>query len=106
MNWLSLIWVFIGGFVIGLFFVAGLWYTVQRWTDNRYAGSLFLVSFLGRTLVSVGGFYLLIGTQIENALIGLVGFLLARMISVRLLEGTFQSKNTFQPHIGESFRAS
>ena len=100
MNSVGLIWTFAAGVAIGLFFVVGLWYTVGRWTDHTLAGPIFLASFLMRTLISVGGFYMLIGHGIEYALAALAGFLVARVVTVRVLGSTFNG----QP--GESIRVS
>ncbi|MBV7331644.1 ATP synthase subunit I [Chloroflexi bacterium TSY] len=84
MDWFWWMMVFCAGFGIGLFFFGGLWLTVNQLTHTKYPEALFLFSFFGRTVVSLFGFYLLIGQQIEHALISIAGFLLARLIMVRV----------------------
>lgn len=78
-----LVGVFAAGFVLGLFYFGGLWWTVNQLTTARYVGALFAVSFLLRTAVTLYGFYWIIDLRWERALIAVVGFVLARLFTVR-----------------------
>ena len=73
----------LAGIILGLFYFGGLWITVQRLPTARHPALLTMGSFLGRTAVTLGGFYLVMAGSLGNLLACLVGFLLARQISVR-----------------------
>lgn len=91
LEWLRWVWIFGAGFGLGLFFYGGLWLTVKQLTRTAVPGALFFFSFLGRTLVSVVGIYLLSGQQVANVLISVLGFMLARLLAVRLWGGLNRS---------------
>lgn len=84
MQWLWWSLIFCAGCAIGVFFFGGLWLTVNQIEKTRFPGPLFMMSFFGRSLISMLGFYLLIGHQFENAIIAFAGFLLARFVTVRM----------------------
>lgn len=71
------------GFGLGLLFFGGLWLTVRALPRSRYPAALMLGSFWGRTAVVVAGFILAIARRWQNALVCLVGFLIARLLLAR-----------------------
>lgn len=75
-------WILLAGVGIGLFYFGGLWLTVRQLTKTKYPGLLFLGSFVGRTAVSLAGFYWAMANQWERAVLLVVGFLLARLFTV------------------------
>ncbi|MDY7015620.1 MAG: ATP synthase subunit I, partial [Cyanobacteriota bacterium] len=60
---------------------------------------LFVGSFIGRLLVALLGFYLIMQGQWERALLGLFGFLIARLILVQHWQpqGNVQSSSLDKP---------
>ncbi|NLJ29055.1 ATP synthase subunit I [Desulforhabdus amnigena] len=76
---------FFAGMGIGLFYFGGLWMTVSRIRSVRHPAVLSLVSFWGRTVLSLWGFYLIMDRNWVNLLVCLAGFLLARWIMIRRL---------------------
>jgi F1F0 ATPase subunit 2 len=75
--------VFIAGIGIGLFYFGGLWVTVKRLPTTRHPALLTLGSSMGRTGLSLLGFYVAMGGRWERLLACLIGFLVARHFSVR-----------------------
>jgi F1F0 ATPase subunit 2 len=73
----------IAGLGLGLFFFGGLWLTVRRIPEARRPVMLIIVSFLGRTGVSLAGFYLVAAGHWERLLVAIAGFFVARMLLVR-----------------------
>ena len=67
------------GFVLGLLFYGGLWWTVRRAAVFRWPALAVLASALLRTAAVLGGFYAVAGSDWSRMLLCLVGFLLARL---------------------------
>jgi F1F0 ATPase subunit 2 len=81
------------GALLGLFFFAGLWWTVRKLTSSKHVALLFLSSMLLRTGIVVLGFYFILGDNWQRLLAGLLGFIIARIIITRLTRPADQSKN-------------
>lgn len=73
----------VSGFLLGLFFFGGLWWTIRRLRHSPTAAVMVFGSFLVRTIVTVTGFYLVSQGNLERILACLVGFLIARAVVVR-----------------------
>lgn len=71
------------GTLLGLFFFAGLWWTVRRGIVSKRPARWFLGSMLLRTGVVMAGFYLIMGDSWQRLLTGLVGFSITRLIVTR-----------------------
>lgn len=71
------------GMVLGLFYFGTLWLTVKQLPRVQRPELLALASYLGRTALTVLGFYLLMGGRWERLAVGVLGFLLMRVILVR-----------------------
>ncbi|ERM82257.1 hypothetical protein P872_18920 [Rhodonellum psychrophilum GCM71 = DSM 17998] len=71
-------WGFIGGWVLGIFFFGGLWWTVNKAIAAKKPGFWFIGSFLVRTSITVFGFYYLSQGSWQTVLFGILGFLIAR----------------------------
>ena len=82
MNIFYLFVVFVAGIGIGLFYFGGLWVTVKRLPTTRHPALLTLGSSMGRTGLSLLGFYVAMGGRWERLLVCLIGFLVARHFSV------------------------
>lgn len=76
----------LAGLCIGMVFFAGLWWTVQRAATSRQPGILFAGSFLLRTALALGGFYLVGKGNWPRFVVCLVGFIIGRMLVKRLLQ--------------------
>ena len=68
----------LAGAALGVFFYAGLWWTVQHAATFRRPGLSVLASMLLRTGVTLGVFYLVSAGDLARLLLCLLGFALAR----------------------------
>jgi F1F0 ATPase subunit 2 len=96
---LSVAW--LAGAGLGAFFFGGLWWTVRRLADARRPALLVLGSFVLRTGVALGGFYLVATAgRWERILAYLLGFVTARLVVTRLTEASSlpRSPQPEEPH--------
>lgn len=84
------------GILLGIFFFAGLWWTVRKFELVKHAGLLFLGSMLLRTTIVISGFYFFLGDNWQHLLAGLLGFFIARIIVTRLTGFTDQSASEIE----------
>jgi len=88
---IQLILSLVTGMLLGAIFFGGLWMTVQKLQEARRPWLLFLVSSLGRTAITIAGFWL-IGIwlaptdQWQRILICLVGFIIVRHVFTRQIK--------------------
>lgn len=83
---LSLALAVAAGTLLGIFFFAGLWWTVRKGAASRRPALLFLSSLLLRTCIVVVGFYFVLGDDWRHLLAGLLGFILARLTVLRVTQ--------------------
>jgi len=74
----------ISGIVLGLFYFGGLWLTVKRLPFSARPALLTLCSYLGRLVVVLSGFYLVMAGSWERLLAVMFGFMGMRIILVRI----------------------
>lgn len=79
-----LVAVFIASLMVGAFFFGGLLWTVQHGLTAKNPAIFFLGSWLIRVAVVVSSFYLLSAGRWERLLLCTIGFLIARVLVVRL----------------------
>ena len=72
------------GVLLGVFFFAGLWWTVRRGLGSKRPALWFLSSLLLRTGIVLAGMYLVSGDRWDGLLACLVGFVIGRFIVTRL----------------------
>lgn len=92
----------LAGLILGVFFFAGLWWTVRKLNSSKHVALLFLVSMLLRTGIVIVGFYLIMGDQWQRLFSALLGFIIARIIVTRLTRYSNQSTT----HIAKADHAS
>lgn len=90
----SLLFALLTGGLFGVFFFAGLWWTVRKMESSKQVALLFLGSMLLRTAVVIIGFYFILSDNWQHLLVGLLGFIIARIIITRLTRINDPSKNT------------
>lgn len=93
-EFMALVFFLLAGVLLGLFFFAGLWWTVRKIESSKHVGLLFLSSLLLRTSVAITGFYFILGDNWLHLLTGLIGFIIARIIVTWLTRFADQSKKT------------
>jgi F1F0 ATPase subunit 2 len=88
---IALAW--LAGVGLGAIFFGGLWWTVRKASSSPRPASWFLGSALLRMGIALAGFYLVTGPDWRQPLACLFGFVMARLIVIRLT----------RPAIEESF---
>lgn len=85
MNILYFALAFIVGMILGLFYFGTLWLTLQYLPKTPRPELLTLGGFFLRMVITLYGFYLIMGGHWERLLIALGGFILARIFLTRRL---------------------
>ena len=80
------------GVLLGAVFFGGLWWTVVRGVTSRRPALWFIGSKLLRMGIALGGFYLVGGGSWQRWLLCLLGFVLARLVTWRLIRSPAQSR--------------
>lgn len=80
----SLLAALAAGVLLGAFFFGGLLWTVHKCLSARQPALWVLASLLLRTLVVLAGFYYVADGHWARMLLCLVGFLIARLLVIRL----------------------
>ena len=76
----------IAGVLLGSFYFVGLWWTVRSLPRARHPWFTYFGSLVARVLAVLAGFYLLLTIYGWQWLaVGMLGFVLARLLLVRLL---------------------
>ncbi len=73
------------GMGLGAFYFLGLWVTVSRLPSVPRPVLFVAVSFLVRLSVAGGGFLLIMDGRLDRLFAALLGFLVVRFVSVRLV---------------------
>ena len=76
--------VFIVGMLLGAFYFIGLWWTVRKGVVAKHPALWFSVSMLLRSIIVLVGFYFVGRDHWEWLLVCLVGFIVSRILVMRL----------------------
>jgi F1F0 ATPase subunit 2 len=79
------------GAMLGAIFFGGLWWTVRKAVTARHPALWFFGSMLLRMCIVLSGFYFILGDSWQDLLAGLLGFIAARLVAVRLSRGIAQA---------------
>lgn len=80
-----LILALLAGVVLGIFFFVGLWWTVRRGLEAKTPAAWFLISFILRMSVALGGFYWIAQLgEWQYLATALLGFIITRMVITRV----------------------
>lgn len=80
------------GTFLGVFYFMGLWWTVRQLGSSHYVALLFLSSMLFRTGIVIMGFYFILGDNWQRLVLGLLGFVLARVLAIRFIRRAEKSQ--------------
>lgn len=84
---LSMLLVAAMGFVLGLIFFGGLWWTIRRMLHSSRPALWMLGSLVLRMSIALSGFWLIAGHDWKRMLVCLAGFLIARLVLTRPARG-------------------
>jgi F1F0 ATPase subunit 2 len=81
------------GALLGLFYYAGLWFTLRRLPEQAHPALWVFGSFTLRLAVSMTGFYLILGPDRSLPRLGvaLLAFITARVLLIRRLRPALES---------------
>ena len=83
-EFITLMIVLFAGLLLGAFFFGVLWWTVHKGASAKSPALWFAGSMLLRTMIVLAGFYFIGGGDWKRLVLGLLGFILARFIVMRL----------------------
>jgi F1F0 ATPase subunit 2 len=81
------------GALLGTMYFGGLWWTIRRGFLSDATASWFLASLVLRTAVALTGFYLVAQGDWRRLLACLLGFVLARVLVMRLTGAADRKRN-------------
>lgn len=81
-NWLLPL---LAGILLGMFYFAGLWFTIKQLTHWKNPALAMTLSLFLRLGIVVAGFYWFTDGQWQELLIALLGFVVVRMLMARRL---------------------
>jgi len=83
-----MLWVLapLAGMLLGAMYFGGLWWTVKQGLASPRPALWFLISLLLRLSLALLGFYFVAGDDWKRLLACLLGFIVARVLIVRLTE--------------------
>src|SRR5512135_767773 len=76
--------VLLAGMLLGAIYFGGLWWTVRKGLASPRPAQWFIVSLLLRLGLTLLGFYFVAGDDWKKLLACLLGFVIARVIVIRL----------------------
>ncbi len=76
----------LAGLGLGCFFFGGLWWTALKSARSNHPGMLHLTSLMVRMGMTLAGFYAVGGGHWQRIVSCLVGFVIARLLVVRLTD--------------------
>lgn len=75
----------VSGVAMGVFFFVGLWWTVRKGVVATMPAAWFLISFIVRMAVVLGGFYWIVQQgEWQHLAMALLGFILVRVLLTRI----------------------
>lgn len=80
---LTLLLVIVAGFVLGMLFFGGLWWTVHKGLSSTRPALWFFGSLVLRTTIVLAGLYVVARDDWQRVMFCLLGFLIARVIITR-----------------------
>ncbi len=80
------------GGMLGAMFFGGLWFTVRKGVASPRPALWFFCSLLLRMSIALTGFYFVSGGRWERLLACMLGFVVARLIVMRLTKSTGQGE--------------
>lgn len=70
---------------LGIFYFGGLWITLRHLPGSKQPALYTLGSFIGRSLVCLLGFYLVLDSGLDGLISSIAGFILIKIILINRL---------------------
>ena len=91
---LTMVLALVTGVLLGAMFFGGLWWTIQKGVLFKQPALCLLGSLLLRTSITLTGFYFIARDHWERLLMCLLGFVIARLIVMRLTGPLIEPRNS------------
>lgn len=86
MNIPLLLLMLVAGTIIGAGYFGGLWFTLQRMTNDRNGALWLIASFLLRSSMTMAAFWLLAAGEWQRILALALGFITIRFLSIKRIQ--------------------
>jgi F1F0 ATPase subunit 2 len=73
----------LAGIVLGILYFGGLWLTITKMRELKNPGIFLTLSFILRTVVVIGGFYLISDGKLERLAVAMLAFFVIRFVFIR-----------------------
>jgi F1F0 ATPase subunit 2 len=73
----------LAGAFLGILYFGGLWWTIQRISQAGQSVWLLAVSFILRTVLVIGGFFIITDGKLERLAISMLAFFVTRFVFIR-----------------------
>jgi F1F0 ATPase subunit 2 len=93
-NVLFLVLALVAGLVLGAIFFGGLWWTVRKGISSKSPALWFLGSMVLRMGIVLAGFYFIGRGDWQRLVVCLLGFIIARIIVMRLTRTPIEHGNS------------
>ena len=90
------------GLLLGTIFFGGLWWTVRKGISSKSPALWFFGSLLLRMSIVLGGFYLIGRGDWHRIVVCLLGFIIARLIVMRLTRTPAKYSNSRVKEVGHA----
>ena len=87
---------FVAGIGLGVVYFGGLWLTIRHLPESRSPALVAMVSFAGRTMLTLLGMYFVMGGSWQRLVACMAGMVVARVVLVRRF-GPSDAKKTEKP---------
>lgn len=73
----------LAGIALGILYFGGLWLTITKMRTLKNPGIFLILSFILRTVIVIGGFYLISDGKLERLAVTMLSFFVTRFVFIR-----------------------
>jgi F1F0 ATPase subunit 2 len=76
----------LAGIFLGILYFGGLWWTIQRISQSSQSVWLLAVSFILRTILIMGGFFVITNGKLERLAVSMLAFFVTRFFFIKYFQ--------------------
>jgi F1F0 ATPase subunit 2 len=73
----------LAGIILGILYFGGLWLTITKMQTLKNPGIFLTLSFILRTALVIGGFYLIADGKLERLAVAMLAFFVTRFVFIK-----------------------
>jgi F1F0 ATPase subunit 2 len=73
----------LAGIILGILYFGGLWLTITKMRTLKNPGIFLTLSFILRTVIVIGGFYLISAGHLERLAVAMLAFFVTRFVFIK-----------------------